>query len=85
MPRLVVFFLLMLALWLALELLARRLRRRGRGEPVPNRRRAGSTAAVRLVRCDACGVHVPEARLLTARSGRFCSQRCRERVAAAAD
>lgn len=37
-------------------------------------------AAVTLVRCGACGVHVPSARMLPGQTGEsFCSETCRSR------
>jgi hypothetical protein len=40
-----------------------------------------SAAALTLVRCDGCGVHVPSARTLPGAAGRvFCSDPCRTRA-----
>jgi hypothetical protein len=53
----------------------------GRATPRPAGAAAGDAAAMTLVRCSACGVHVPSARTLPGAGGGevFCSDACRAR------
>lgn len=95
---------LAVAIWLSLEVLGSRLRSRLRGEPgLPALKilgrllfgagRQGSAApraktAGRLVRCAACGQHVPEPRALRSASTEagswFCSPECQRSAGATA-
>jgi hypothetical protein len=77
-------------LWLALESWVARLtgrgsrrdpRRAGRGAtPAPRPRpQAGaprSSGDLTLIRCAACGTHVPQSRTVAARGALYCSARC---------
>ena len=67
-------------LWLAWEGVKARVRAFFAG-PAPTRQGTrGASPAEILVRCAACGTHVPRARALAAASGGalYCSERCRD-------
>jgi hypothetical protein len=74
-------------LWLALESWVARLSGRGsrkdpramRGPapaPRPQATAPRSAADLTLVRCAACGTHVPQSRLVSAGGASYCSERC---------
>lgn len=77
-------------LWLALESWVARISGRGgRGRRDPRRTTRGAAPAPRapaapprtaadltLVRCAACGTHVPESRAIASGGARYCSERC---------
>ena len=84
MGRLLELVLLAFLLWLAWEGLKARIRAFFAGEPP--RPQAGPKSPSRpgetLVRCAACGTHVPLSRALPGRGGSrdlYCSERCRDR------
>jgi uncharacterized protein len=58
-------------------------RRQPPGSPATRAAAAPEPPPLTLVRCNACGVHVPSARLLPGAAGEvFCSDACRARGAA---
>ena len=75
-------------LWLALESWVARLSGRGRrrdprqatrgAAPAPRAQAAPprTAADLTLVRCAACGTHVPESRTIAQGGARYCSERC---------
>jgi hypothetical protein len=83
MIRLLDFALLAFLLWFVWSQVIRQWRavpppRAGR----PAARPPAAPAALTLVRCDSCGVHVPGERILTGGGGEaFCSAECRTRGA----
>jgi hypothetical protein len=87
MIRLLDLALLTFLVWFVWSQVIRGWRQAGtgaRGAAAPPRQPAAprdGAAALTLVRCDACGVHVPSGRILTGGSGRvFCSEACRNRA-----
>ena len=82
MGRLLELILLGFLLWLAWEGLKARVRAFFAGDPPrpprPPARPQPPAPEESLVRCAACGTHVPASRALPGRSGGlFCSERCR--------
>jgi hypothetical protein len=74
-------------LWLVLESWVARLSGRGRRDPRRTTRGAApaprapaapprTAADLTLVRCAACGTHVPESRTIAVSGARYCSERC---------
>ena len=86
MIRLLDFALLAFLVWFVWSQVIRQWRtasppRAGRTASAPPSRSA-SPAALTLVRCDSCGVHVPGERILAGTAGEaFCSAECRTRGA----
>jgi hypothetical protein len=88
MLRLIVLILFVVVLWLVLEGAMQGLRRFARGPArrgtVPPRQARTEVAGEELVRCAACGVHIPRSRALVS-SGTpegspvdlYCSDSCR--------
>lgn len=72
--------ILVLLVWYLLSRLLREVRRSLAGEgrdAVRGRGDAGGTAPTeRLLPCAACGVRVPESRMLAAGGARYCSAEC---------
>lgn len=92
MPRILILLAILVLVWIALEMLFRRLRAAADGRRVAAGRRdprspaAGpGTAADRLVPCAVCGVRVPGRRAIPAPGGGavFCSEACRLAASAA--
>lgn len=86
MLRLVALLLFALLLWLLLEgalQVARRLAGQARKGTMPRRPGPPAVAREELVRCAACGIHVPRSRALpapaeaTAAVDLYCSDHCR--------
>ncbi len=89
MIRLLDFALLSFLVWFVWSQLIRGWRqaaaaRRGAAAAAASRPAAAtpeSAAAMTLVRCDGCGVHIPSARTLADGTGRvFCSDACRAKA-----
>jgi len=88
MGRLIELTVFAVFLWLALESWVARLSGRGgRGSrsdprrtpaarPRPQTTAAPRSADLTLVRCAACGTHVPESRTVARGGARYCSERC---------
>lgn len=86
MIRLLILVALAVALWLLLERLARGLgpaRTRRPATRSPSARGSAPEVTTHLVRCDSCGVHVPQDRALAQPGGGYRCEDCRRRSAAA--
>jgi hypothetical protein len=86
MTRFIVIALLLIALGLSVQNLMQRLRSLGNGgnrRSVPPSSRSKAPIEETLVRCAACGTHVPSSRALKSAGGgtdAFCSEECRQRA-----
>jgi len=81
MLRFLAFLVVILLLWMLLSALLERLRRAARSTGQQDRPGgAGAAPVEHLVRCETCGVRVPQSRALPAPGGgAFCSEACRQR------
>lgn len=80
--RLLFLVLLIIAVWILVEILRRRIQRFRRDLENVVDRAAGKPprrASGELVKCSSCGVHLPAERLVSGRSGLYCSEGCRRR------
>ena len=77
------FLVLFLLVWLTLRLIETGIRRLAQASspepPEVTERRASQSSAVRLVRCQQCGVRVPENRARRLGNGFVCLPDCRRR------
>jgi len=85
MLRFLAFLIVVLLLWMLLSAVLQRLRRGAARSTGHQARQGGADAAPveHLVRCEECGVRVPQSRALPAPGGAvFCSEACRHRAGA---
>jgi uncharacterized protein len=67
--------IVILIVWLAF-VLARQLYRSYRRQHLATRQQAAKGLAVTVIRCDRCGVHVPQQEALSSNGRYYCSSAC---------